>query len=57
MKEKRGKLSFPVNGDEMRVPDVTHLLCPRGHDRSFESTMLGIFVSERSICTATSTVS
>ena len=32
MKEKRGKLSFPVNGDEIRVPDVTHLLCPRGHD-------------------------
>jgi putative zinc finger/helix-turn-helix YgiT family protein len=32
MKEKRGKLSFPVNGDEIRVPDITHLLCPRGHD-------------------------
>ena len=32
MKEKRGKLAFPVNGEEVRVPDATHLACPKGHD-------------------------
>jgi putative zinc finger/helix-turn-helix YgiT family protein len=32
MKEKRGRLSFPVNGEEMRVPDASHLACPKGHD-------------------------
>jgi putative zinc finger/helix-turn-helix YgiT family protein len=32
MKETRGKLSFPVNGEEIRVPGVPHLLCPKGHD-------------------------
>jgi len=32
MKDKRGKLLFPVNGEEMRVPDATHLACPKGHD-------------------------
>jgi putative zinc finger/helix-turn-helix YgiT family protein len=32
MREKRGRLSFPVNGEEIRVPDATHLACPRGHD-------------------------
>jgi putative zinc finger/helix-turn-helix YgiT family protein len=32
MKEKRGKLSFPVNGEDVRVPDATHLACPKGHD-------------------------
>jgi putative zinc finger/helix-turn-helix YgiT family protein len=32
MKEKRGKLSFPVNGEDIRVPDATHLACPKGHD-------------------------
>jgi putative zinc finger/helix-turn-helix YgiT family protein len=32
MKEKRGRLPFPVNGEDVRVPDATHLACPRGHD-------------------------
>jgi len=32
MREKRGRLSFPVNGEEVRVPDATHLACPKGHD-------------------------
>jgi putative zinc finger/helix-turn-helix YgiT family protein len=32
MKEKHGKLSFPVNGEEVRVPDAAHLACPKGHD-------------------------
>ena len=32
MKDKRGRLPFPVNGEEMRVPDATHLACPKGHD-------------------------
>jgi len=25
MNEKRGKLSFPVNGEDVRVPGATHL--------------------------------
>lgn len=32
MKEKRGKLPYPVNGEDVRVPDATHLACPKGHD-------------------------
>ena len=32
MKEKRGKLAFPVNGEDVRVADATHLACPKGHD-------------------------
>jgi len=32
MKEKRGRLSFPVNGEEIRVPQATHLACPKGHE-------------------------
>ena len=32
MKEKRTRLSFPVNGEDVRVPDATHLACPKGHD-------------------------
>lgn len=32
MKEKRGRLSFPVNGEEIRVSDATYLACAKGHD-------------------------
>jgi putative zinc finger/helix-turn-helix YgiT family protein len=32
MKERRGKLAFPVNGEDVRVHDATHLACTRGHD-------------------------
>ena len=32
MKEKPGKLPFPVNGEDVRVPDAAHLSCPKGHD-------------------------
>ncbi|MGH7270035.1 MAG: type II TA system antitoxin MqsA family protein [Polyangiaceae bacterium] len=32
MKEKRGRLAFPINGEDVRVPGATHLACPRGHD-------------------------
>jgi putative zinc finger/helix-turn-helix YgiT family protein len=32
MKEKRGKLAYPVNGVDVRVPEATHLACPNGHD-------------------------
>jgi putative zinc finger/helix-turn-helix YgiT family protein len=32
MKEKRGKLKFPVNGEEISVPDATHLSCPKCHE-------------------------
>jgi len=29
MKEKRGKLRLPVNGEEIAVPEATHLSCPK----------------------------
>ena len=29
MKEKRGKLKLPVNGEEITVPDATYLSCPK----------------------------
>ena len=32
MKEKRGKLKLPVNGEEIAVPDATHLSCPKCHE-------------------------
>jgi putative zinc finger/helix-turn-helix YgiT family protein len=31
MKEKRGKLLLPVNGEEIAVLDARHLSCPRCH--------------------------
>jgi len=32
MTDRRGKLPFHVNGENVRVPDATHLACPKGHD-------------------------
>jgi putative zinc finger/helix-turn-helix YgiT family protein len=32
MKEKRAKLKLPVNGEEITVPDATHLSCPKCHE-------------------------
>ena len=32
MREKRGKLKLPVNGEEITVPEGTHLNCPRCHE-------------------------
>ena len=29
MKEKKGKLRLPVNGEEIAVPEATHLSCPK----------------------------
>lgn len=29
MRERRGRLRLPVNGEEIRVPDATHLSCPK----------------------------
>jgi len=29
MKEKRGRLKLPVNGEEITVPGATHLSCPK----------------------------
>jgi len=31
-KEKRGKLRLPVNGEEITVPEATHLSCPKCHE-------------------------
>ena len=32
MKEKRGRLKLPVNGEEITVTDATHLSCPKCHE-------------------------
>ena len=32
MREKRGRLKLPVNGEEIAVPGATHLGCPRCHE-------------------------
>jgi putative zinc finger/helix-turn-helix YgiT family protein len=32
MKERRAKLKLPVNGEEIAVPDTTHLSCPKCHE-------------------------
>jgi putative zinc finger/helix-turn-helix YgiT family protein len=32
MREKRGKLKLPVNGEEVAVPDAAHLGCPKCHE-------------------------
>ena len=32
MREKKGKLKLPVNGEEIAVPEATHLSCPKCHE-------------------------
>lgn len=32
MREKRARLKLPVNGEEIIVPEATHLACPRCHE-------------------------
>ena len=32
MREKKGKLKLPMNGEEIAVPEATHLSCPRCHE-------------------------
>ena len=32
MREKTGKLKLPVNGEEIAVPEATHLMCPKCHE-------------------------
>ena len=32
LREKRGKLKLPVNGEEVTVPEATHLSCPKCHE-------------------------
>jgi putative zinc finger/helix-turn-helix YgiT family protein len=32
MREKRGKLKLPVNGEEVTVPAAAHLACPKCHE-------------------------
>src|SRR3989442_13110586 len=32
MREKKGKLKLLVNGEEITVPDATHLSCPKCHE-------------------------
>lgn len=31
MREKKGKLKLPVNGEEIAVPEAPHLSCPKCH--------------------------
>lgn len=37
MVEKRGKQRLPVNGEEVTVPAVAHLSCPKCHEVVFRS--------------------
>jgi HTH-type transcriptional regulator / antitoxin MqsA len=32
MREKQASLKFPVNGEEISVPDLPHLNCPKCHE-------------------------
>jgi putative zinc finger/helix-turn-helix YgiT family protein len=32
MREKKGKLKLPVNGEEITVPEAPHLACPKCHE-------------------------
>src|SRR5712692_630928 len=32
MREKQGSLKFPVNGEEIAVPESPHLSCPKCHE-------------------------
>jgi hypothetical protein len=32
MRERRGRLVFPVNGEKIPVPDVLHLRCPKDRE-------------------------
>lgn len=32
MREKRARLKLPVNGEEIIVPEASHLACPRCHE-------------------------
>jgi putative zinc finger/helix-turn-helix YgiT family protein len=32
MREKRGKLKLPVNGEDVAVPGAAHLACPKCHE-------------------------
>ena len=32
MREKEASLKFPVNGEELAVPDSSHLSCPKCHE-------------------------
>ena len=32
MRERQGRLKLPVNGEEMAVPNATHLACPKCHE-------------------------
>jgi putative zinc finger/helix-turn-helix YgiT family protein len=51
MRERRGELALPVNGEEVTVPDVAHLRCPKcgevvlslAHSRQFRQRALGLY--------------
>lgn len=51
MREKRGKLRFPVNGEDIAVPEALHLVCPKCHEvvlrfddaRKLRQRALGIY--------------
>ena len=32
MKERRGRLRLPINGEEVTVPSAAHLACPKCHE-------------------------
>ena len=60
MTEKRGKLSLPVNGEEVAVPDALHLRCPKCHEivlrftdaRRFGEDAIAVYRKKHGLLTA-----
>ena len=60
MREKRARLKLPVNGEEITVPEATHLACPKCHEvvlrfddaRRLRQRALEIYRAEYGLLTA-----
>lgn len=60
MREKRGRLKLPVNGEDITVPEATHLACPKCHEvvlrfddaRRLRQRALEIYRAEYGLLTA-----
>lgn len=60
MREKRGRLKRPVNGEDITVPEATHLACPKCHEvvlrfdeaRRLRQRALEIYRAEYGLLTA-----
>lgn len=60
MREKRGKLRFPVNGEDIAVPGALHLACPKCREvvlrlddaRKLRERALGIYREKYALLSA-----